>query len=97
MEAYCFFESKICIKPKLFILQDDIFLKIRDSYCLLYLQVFSDIEASEQHRLDTQFSGSEKIVEVMRNSELRSIQRTTTRISLTCRLVLKVHKNLFKF
>ncbi|XP_058107699.1 uncharacterized protein LOC131251167 isoform X2 [Magnolia sinica] len=26
-----------------------------------------------------------------------AIHRTTTRVSLTCRLVLKVHKNLFKF
>ncbi|KAJ4969850.1 hypothetical protein NE237_002949 [Protea cynaroides] len=29
--------------------------------------------------------------------QFKIIQRTSTRVSLTCRLVLKVHKNLFKF
>jgi alkylated DNA repair protein alkB family protein 6 len=29
--------------------------------------------------------------------DYKAIRRTTNRISLTCRLVLKVHKKLFKF
>ncbi|KAL6311185.1 hypothetical protein AAG906_025774 [Vitis piasezkii] len=70
---------------------------IKDSEVQQYDKVVNDIEALEQHRLDPLFSGSDIAVEVMRNGELRSIQRTTTRISLTCRLVLKAHKNLFKF
>lgn len=43
-------------------------------------------------------SGSEKVaVEVVNDGDLKCVKRTNTRISLTCRVVLKVHKNLFKF
>ncbi|WKA11090.1 hypothetical protein VitviT2T_028621 [Vitis vinifera] len=92
----------ILLMPRsLLIFKDEMFSEylhgIKDSEVQQYDKVVNDIEALEQHRLDPLFSGSEKAVEVMRNGELRSIQRTTTRISLTCRLVLKVHKNLFKF
>ncbi|KAF5748857.1 alpha-ketoglutarate-dependent dioxygenase alkB 6 [Tripterygium wilfordii] len=40
---------------------------------------------------------NEKADQAMRTGDLKVIHRTTTRISLTCRLVLKVHRNLFKF
>ena len=42
-------------------------------------------------------SVSNKDVEVMRSGNGKYIERTATRISLTCRLVLKVHQRLFKF
>ncbi|KAK4762377.1 hypothetical protein SAY86_008145 [Trapa natans] len=43
-------------------------------------------------------SGSENVaVKVVNNGDLKCIERTKTRISLTCRVVLKVHKKLFKF
>ncbi|CAK9143339.1 unnamed protein product [Ilex paraguariensis] len=38
---------------------------------------------------------SEKVTEEKRTAD--SVHRTTSRISLTCRVVSKVHKNLFKF
>lgn len=56
-----------------------------------FSQVINEVEA---------LASSEKAVEVISRGDPkvihRVIHRTSTRISLTCRLVLKVHKNLFK-
>ncbi|PIA51491.1 hypothetical protein AQUCO_01100376v1 [Aquilegia coerulea] len=50
-----------------------------------------------KHKKDQISPGSGDSEEIERTEHIESIQRTSTRISLTCRLVLKVHKNLFKF
>ncbi|OMO54645.1 Oxoglutarate/iron-dependent dioxygenase [Corchorus capsularis] len=62
------------------------------------------IEDSEVHQLDQVINETEALSpsssgqgEVMIGDNSRIVNRTTNRISLTCRLVLKVHKNLFKF
>uniref|UniRef100_A0A7N0UFL3 Fe2OG dioxygenase domain-containing protein n=1 Tax=Kalanchoe fedtschenkoi TaxID=63787 RepID=A0A7N0UFL3_KALFE len=49
----------------------------------------------ERHGLD-QLLNSEKEVIETNAGDTKTICRSNTRISLTCRLVLKVHKNLFK-
>ncbi|KAF8398617.1 hypothetical protein HHK36_017548 [Tetracentron sinense] len=75
-----------------------------------YSDYLHGIEDSKEHQLDEAVNifealkhkrdhpplGSEE-AEAINTEQLKSIQRTTTRVSLTCRLVLKVHKNLFKF
>ncbi|MBA0767666.1 hypothetical protein Gotri_016527 [Gossypium trilobum] len=65
------------------------------------------IEDNAVHRLDKVVNGIEALsalsgstsseAEVIRSEDSKTVNRTMTRISLTCRLVLKVHKNLFKF
>ncbi|KAF6135259.1 hypothetical protein GIB67_009047, partial [Kingdonia uniflora] len=40
---------------------------------------------------------SENAVETKCTEQIKNIERTTTRVSLTCRSVLKVRKNFFKF
>lgn len=57
----------------------------------------NEIQALMAHEVGLPLESSEKGVEVMRDKDAKIITRTTTRVSLTCRLVLKVHKNLFKF
>ncbi|XP_031400355.1 alpha-ketoglutarate-dependent dioxygenase alkB homolog 6 isoform X4 [Punica granatum] len=59
-------------------------------------EVVNEREALLGHGPD---SGLEKAapLEVMSSGDVKCIQRTKTRISLTCRVVLKVHKKLFKF
>ncbi|KAG9458537.1 hypothetical protein H6P81_003045 [Aristolochia fimbriata] len=60
------------------------------------------IEDRNVHNLDKVVNLSEALkqeeaVPAKSVQELDTIQRTDTRVSLTCRVVLKVHKNLFKF
>ncbi|MBA0587780.1 hypothetical protein Gorai_000901 [Gossypium raimondii] len=65
------------------------------------------IEDNAVHRLDKIVNGIEALsalsgstsseAEVIRSEDSKTVNRTMSRISLTCRLVLKVHKNLFKF
>ncbi|MBA0650769.1 hypothetical protein Goshw_004246 [Gossypium schwendimanii] len=65
------------------------------------------IEDNAVHRLDKVVNGIEALsalsgstsseAEVIRSEDSKTVNRTMSRISLTCRLVLKVHKNLFKF
>ncbi|OMO78467.1 hypothetical protein COLO4_24749 [Corchorus olitorius] len=62
------------------------------------------IEDSEVHQLDQVINETEALSlsssgqgEVVIGDNSRIVNRTKNRISLTCRLVLKVHKNLFKF
>ncbi|KAK1583269.1 hypothetical protein Q3G72_023126 [Acer saccharum] len=70
---------------------------IKDSEVQQYDGVVNEIEALMNHKLGSSLSSSEKAIEVTRSSDPKIIHRTSTRVSLTCRLVLKVHKNLFKF
>ncbi|KAM7258055.1 hypothetical protein ACFE04_013796 [Oxalis oulophora] len=53
-----------------------------------------DGAVNEIQTCDTPIENAAGMVE---DRDLKIIHRTETRISLTCRLVLKVHKNLFKF
>ncbi|OVA08853.1 Oxoglutarate/iron-dependent dioxygenase [Macleaya cordata] len=55
------------------------------------------VEALEHHSQDPSLLVSEDTLEANCAQQFKSIQRTSTRISLTCRVVLKVHRNLFKF
>ncbi|XVE90733.1 hypothetical protein DITRI_Ditri20bG0100900 [Diplodiscus trichospermus] len=71
---------------------------------LLFTDYLHGIEDSEVHRFDQVVNESEAMsslssdqAEVMRSDRTKIVKRTANRISLTCRLVLKVHKNLFKF
>ncbi|XP_031260025.1 alpha-ketoglutarate-dependent dioxygenase alkB homolog 6-like [Pistacia vera] len=57
----------------------------------------NEIVALTAQEVGLPLASSEKAVEVMRDEDAKIITRTKTRVSLTCRLVLKVHKNLFKF
>ncbi|KAJ0100290.1 hypothetical protein Patl1_21498 [Pistacia atlantica] len=56
----------------------------------------NEIVALTAQEVGLPLASSEKAVEVMRDEDAKIITRTT-RVSLTCRLVLKVQKNLFKF
>ncbi|XP_062076301.1 alkylated DNA repair protein ALKBH6 homolog isoform X2 [Humulus lupulus] len=58
---------------------------IKDSKIQSFNGVVNEVEAYNQPELD--FAASQ---------DVKNIHRTTSRVSLTCRLVLKVHKNLFK-
>ncbi|PON37205.1 Alpha-ketoglutarate-dependent dioxygenase [Parasponia andersonii] len=58
---------------------------IKDTEIQCFDGVVNEVEA--QNQLELEFAPSQ---------ELKNIHRTANRISLTCRLVLKVHKNLFK-
>ncbi|CAI0457361.1 unnamed protein product [Linum tenue] len=67
-----------------------------------YLDYLHGIKDAEVHDFDKavnvqQILDAENTSHAVRSTEIMSIHRTSTRISLTCRLVLKVHKNLFKF
>ncbi|XP_068663947.1 alkylated DNA repair protein ALKBH6 homolog [Aristolochia californica] len=76
-----------------------------------YSDYLHGIENSNVHALDKVVNVSEVLnheeldatlnsggpVATKGNEELHAIHRTGTRVSLTCRVVLKVHKNLFKF
>ncbi|GMI95968.1 AlkB homolog 6 [Hibiscus trionum] len=62
------------------------------------------IEDNEVHRSDKVVNENEALsrstssdAEVIRSEDTKIVNRTESRVSLTCRLVLKVHKNLFKF
>ncbi|XP_030481354.1 alkylated DNA repair protein ALKBH6 homolog [Cannabis sativa] len=56
---------------------------IKDSELQSFNGVVNEVEALNYQEQDSE--------------EVKNIHRTSNRISLTCRLVLKVHKNLFKF
>ncbi|CAN1852390.1 Alpha-ketoglutarate-dependent dioxygenase alkB homolog 6 [Linum perenne] len=72
-----------------------------------YLDYLHGIKDTEEHEYDKAVNvqqavlqdtpDSEEPHDAARNEDMVTIHRTATRISLTCRLVLKVHKNLFKF
>ncbi|KAK9156496.1 hypothetical protein Scep_003070 [Stephania cephalantha] len=70
-----------------------------------YSDYLHGIEDSNVHQLDKvvnafewqEQEGQEGALEVACTDGIKSIKRTSTRVSLTCRLVSKVHKNLFKF
>ncbi|KAL6203868.1 hypothetical protein ACLB2K_027567 [Fragaria x ananassa] len=70
---------------------------ISDSEVQLYDKAVNEAQALPCQGLDHPSSQLDGTVETLNTGDLKSIHRTTTRVSLTCRLVLKVHKNLFRF
>ncbi|XP_059432505.1 alkylated DNA repair protein ALKBH6 homolog [Corylus avellana] len=70
---------------------------IEDSEVQQYDGAVNEIEALKRSVQDQPQLESEKGSEAMGTQDFKAICRTTNRISLTCRLVLKVHKKLFKF
>ncbi|XP_062016409.1 alkylated DNA repair protein ALKBH6 homolog isoform X4 [Rosa rugosa] len=70
---------------------------INDSEVHSYDKVVNEAQARPWQGLDHPSSQLDGTVETLNTVDLKSIHRTTTRVSLTCRLVLKVHKNLFRF
>ncbi|WCJ27905.1 hypothetical protein M5689_009624 [Euphorbia peplus] len=67
---------------------------IKDSEVHKYDEAVGDVGANGE--LDQPLA-SEKAVEVEGDIVYKIIHRSKNRVSLTCRLVQKVHKNLFKF
>uniref|UniRef100_A0A5B7BKW1 Fe2OG dioxygenase domain-containing protein n=1 Tax=Davidia involucrata TaxID=16924 RepID=A0A5B7BKW1_DAVIN len=70
---------------------------IKDSNVQQYDGAVNVVEALKHHRANQPLSGSEKAIVVEQTGDSKSLHRTANRISLTCRMVSKVHKNLFKF
>lgn len=60
-------------------------------------QAVNETEALKHKESDRHLFSSEEAMETIATEEYKNISRTSNRISLTCRLVPKVHKNLFKF
>ncbi|XP_022766274.1 alpha-ketoglutarate-dependent dioxygenase alkB homolog 6 isoform X1 [Durio zibethinus] len=85
--------SILLVPRSLLIFKDDAYSDylhgIEDSVVHRFDQVVNEIEA-----LSGSSSGQ---AEVVRIDHAKIVNRNVNRISLTCRLVLKVHKNLFKF
>lgn len=70
------------------------------SNCFLlsfFVQAVNEVEALHGQVMNHASSQLDGPVDVMKTGDLKCIHRTTPRISLTCRLVPKVHKNVFRF
>ncbi|XP_027359334.1 alpha-ketoglutarate-dependent dioxygenase alkB homolog 6 [Abrus precatorius] len=70
---------------------------IKDCAVHCYDGAVNEIEALKHKESDRYLFSSEDAVETMGKEEYRNISRISNRISLTCRLVPKVRKNLFRF
>ncbi|MED6203758.1 hypothetical protein PIB30_002527 [Stylosanthes scabra] len=70
---------------------------IKDCAVQCYDGAVNEREALKYNESDRPYFGSEESVETMGKEENKDISRTSTRVSLTYRLVPKVHKNLFRF
>lgn len=70
---------------------------INESEVQCYDKAVNEAQALPRQGLDHPSTQLDGTVEVLKTADIKSIRRTTTRVSLTCRLVLKVHKNLFRF
>ncbi|KAH1090571.1 hypothetical protein J1N35_017828 [Gossypium stocksii] len=102
--------SVLLMPRSLLIFKDDAYSGKKykyDNSVLMTTDYLHGIEDNAVHRLDkvvnviealSALSGSTSSeAEVIRSEDSKTVNRTMSRISLTCRLVLKVHKNLFKF
>ncbi|KAJ1417279.1 Zinc finger, PMZ-type [Sesbania bispinosa] len=69
---------------------------IKDCTVHSYDGAVNETEALKLIESDRHFSSSEDAVESIGKEENKNILRTSTRVSLTCRMVPKVHKNLFR-
>ncbi|XP_020421959.1 alpha-ketoglutarate-dependent dioxygenase alkB homolog 6 isoform X3 [Prunus persica] len=70
---------------------------IKDSEVQCYDGAVNEVEALHGQVMNHASSQLDGPVDVMKTGDLKCIHRTTPRISLTCRLVPKVHKNVFRF
>ncbi|KAH7541742.1 hypothetical protein FEM48_Zijuj02G0000100 [Ziziphus jujuba var. spinosa] len=62
-----------------------------------YLHGIKDVEVQSYNGVINEVEAvNEQVLDHSLSKDVKSIQRTTNRVSLTCRSVLKVHKNLFK-
>lgn len=90
--------SVLLMPSSLLIFKDDAYSDylhgIKDTEVQRYEKAINVNEASEK-AVEEMNNGH--VLEVMNDGDVKNIHRTTNRISLTCRLVLKVHTNLFKF
>lgn len=65
---------------------------------ILLFQAVNEVQALQHGQvIDDDASQFDGAVGVMKTGDFKRIHRTTRRISLTCRLVSKVHKNLLRF
>lgn len=63
----------------------------------VFFQAVNETEVLKHNESDRHLFGTEDALETVGKEEYKNISRTSNRISLTCRLVPKVHKNLFRF
>ncbi|KAG8633614.1 hypothetical protein MANES_18G121700v8 [Manihot esculenta] len=70
---------------------------IKDSEVHQYDEAINVAEPLVSHKFDQQLPEPGKAIQIVGNKDHKVIQRTAKRVSLTCRLVLKVQKKLFKF
>ncbi|KAK7380178.1 hypothetical protein VNO78_32655 [Psophocarpus tetragonolobus] len=70
---------------------------IKDCAVHCYDGVVNETEALKHMESRGDLFNSEDALETIGKEENKNISRTSNRISLTCRLVPKVHKNLFRF
>ncbi|XAR66499.1 tRNA (carboxymethyluridine(34)-5-O)-methyltransferase [Bertholletia excelsa] len=70
---------------------------INDSEVQQYDGVVNGIECLEKYTMNQPLSEPEKEFEVSQSGDISAIHRLKARVSLTCRVVPKVHKNLFRF
>ncbi|RDX79285.1 Alpha-ketoglutarate-dependent dioxygenase alkB-like 6, partial [Mucuna pruriens] len=70
---------------------------IKDCTVHCYDGAVNEAEALKHKESKGDLFSSEDALETIGKEEYKNISRTSNRISLTCRLVPKVHKNLFRF
>ncbi|CAK8532498.1 unnamed protein product [Lathyrus sativus] len=70
---------------------------IKDCEVHGYDGAVNEAEALKDSKSHRHLFGSEDKEETIGKDECKNISRTSNRVSLTCRLVPKVHKNLFRF
>ncbi|XP_061351739.1 alkylated DNA repair protein ALKBH6 homolog [Gastrolobium bilobum] len=69
---------------------------IKDCAVHCYDGAVNETEALKHNESNRHLFSSEDAVETIGKEEYKNLSRTSNRISLTCRLVPKVHKNLFR-
>ncbi|XP_059659503.1 alkylated DNA repair protein ALKBH6 homolog isoform X2 [Cornus florida] len=70
---------------------------IKDSEVQQYDEAVNSVEALNHDEVNQPLPGLEKTIRLNKTGDSNRIHRTTNRVSLTCRVVSKVHKNLYKF
>ncbi|KAE9462346.1 hypothetical protein C3L33_05724, partial [Rhododendron williamsianum] len=70
---------------------------IKDSAVQQYDGVVNAVECLKSHVAIQPLSGPENAFDTKKSGDVQTIHRLENRVSLTCRVVSRVHKNLFKF
>ncbi|GAV69495.1 LOW QUALITY PROTEIN: 2OG-FeII_Oxy_2 domain-containing protein, partial [Cephalotus follicularis] len=93
--------SVLLMPCSLLIFKDDAYSDylhgIKENEIQQYDEDVNEVQALKHYKVDSPLSASEKTGESLNNGDVKVINRNTNRISLACRLVLKVNKKLFKF